>query len=34
MSGNRISVSTLDLNATFARIKRQLDPIAKHEFEL
>lgn len=34
MSGNRISVKTLDLNVPFEKIKEQLDSIAKHEFEL
>lgn len=34
MSGNRISVKTLDLNVPFEKIKGQLDSIVKHEFEL
>lgn len=34
MSGNRISVKTLDLNVPFEKIKEQLDSIVKQEFEL
>ena len=34
MSGNRISVKTLNLNVPFEKIKEQLDSIVKHEFEL
>lgn len=34
MSGNRISVETLDLNQNFAGIKAHLDRIAKEYFEL
>lgn len=34
MSGNKISVRTLDLNSDFAEIAKQLDSIAKEHFEL
>ena len=33
MSGNRISVSTLDLNCEFSEIRKQLDGIVNNYFE-
>ena len=34
MSGNKISVKTLDLNCEFAEIKKQLDSIAEAHFSI
>lgn len=34
MGGNIIGVKTLDLNCDFSEIKKQLDDIAFHHFEL
>lgn len=34
MSGNKISVKTLDLNLEFAEIAAQINVIAKEHFEL
>ena len=34
MSGNQVTVSTLDLNKPFAKIAEQLNTIAKTHFEV